>query len=252
MLPATIHEYRRLVLSPQGPRGALARLVAITVTMQIDSRSLETGAGAALIAERAGMSERATRTYLGQLVRDGWLTERTQGRGRDFWLKVRRLNIPDGLEVPARHAGSRSSRHPAPRAGSDPSCPPHPAPHAGSHSKSGRHPAPDAGLPARDDSTPCTGALGDPARRADDLVLRSSSKIVPNPARTPAREAGARARIEPEPDHGTARLDRIRKTIAGFPDYSDDDIAKLLKQFGVVSTDVAQLRATMSSQESAT
>jgi hypothetical protein len=170
MRPRTVHEYRNAVLSAEGPRTALAKLVAVTVAQLMDGETLESFHGAETIARCAGLSERAVRTYLGALVRDGWLTERTKRRGRDFWLKVRTAAIPEGH--PAHGAGSNGAGLPARGAGSK-------------ERDASPLPARGAGLPAADDTTPCISPHGDPARRAGDLDQKSCTDLgaaSPSPA----------------------------------------------------------------------
>ncbi len=193
-VPKSIHVWRSFLLSENGPSAPLARLIAVTISQDMDGRTLESFAGAARIAARSGLSERAVRKHLGELVRAGWLTERTKQHGRNYWLKVRKAAIPDGAFgalLPAQRAGSRD---PAPRAGSD-------AENEGLPARRAGLPAPCAGLPARDDTTPCTGAHGDPAPRAAYLVQRSSTYLEQDPERArPATLKGSRARKKtPEP-----------------------------------------------------
>lgn len=190
--PRNVHEYRNAVLSAHGPGSALGRLVAVTVAQLMDGKTLESYHGAETIAQCAGLSERAVRLHLAALVRDGWLEERTKGRGRDFWLKVRSATIPDGH--PASRAGSNGLSVGAARAGSrDPA-------------RDDGLPAADVGLPARGDTTPCRSALGHPAPRADDLVRRSCTDLVQDLGAAPplpaagagsaAQEAERRLRVD--------------------------------------------------------
>jgi hypothetical protein len=226
--PKTIHEFRAAILSPSGPDAALARLVAIALTMDMNSRSLESFAGAERIAERAGLSERATRTYLTELVRQGWIVERTRGRGRNYWAKIRRANIPESYALPAPRAGS-----PQRVDESLPAC------GAGSQAETTRLPEPPAGLPARDDTTACTGAFGDPARRAGDLDSDLGNYLDLDLARARALRDRRRARPEPRPLDHADLAKAVAKAAQELPDYSDEDLAKILH---VQPSDIAEVR----------
>lgn len=248
--PRSIHEYRDVVLSEHGPDHPLARLVALAVAGDMSSTTMECYSSAARIAARSGLSERAVRTRLAELVRTGWLTERTHSRGRSYWRKVRRAHIPDPV-----YDAYRQSRHPAPDAGShgdggDPArragSPPDPM---RDPARGAGLPAQHAGLPARDDVTPCTGAQGDPARRADDLESRSRVDL--------GRDLGARARDEgtrsadkstpsvprtarptrrERQDSPAERAARVRRALEIWPDSTAEQLATLTQ----VSVDEAR------------
>lgn len=115
----SIHDWRRALLSEHGPRQPLARLVALALAQCMDDRTSETFAGAEHIAMRTGLSERAVRTHLKSLCRDGWLTERIASQGRAHWRRIRRATIPTEVaangagsprQVPARDAGTHGHR----------------------------------------------------------------------------------------------------------------------------------------------
>lgn len=114
----TIHGWRKEILSERGPSTALARLVAVALSKHMNAQSCETFVGAELLAIDCRLSERAIRSQLQVLVREGWLNEETASRGRAHWRKVRRARLPVTLELPAPHAGTQQV--PAPRAGSPP------------------------------------------------------------------------------------------------------------------------------------
>jgi hypothetical protein len=172
-VPRNRHDYREAVLSVSGPSKSTARLVAIGLTMDMDAKSMETFVSAERLAERTGLSERAVRVALAALKTEGWITERTQGRGRNFWLKVRTAAIPSTSGEAAFNAGS----DPAPNAGSR-----HPAPNAG-------HPARSSGDPAQNDPTPCIKLQKDPAPGADYPGLRSRNDPEQDPGGNPAGAA---------------------------------------------------------------
>jgi hypothetical protein len=163
--PKSVHEYRKAVLSLNGPKSALARLVALTVAQNMDGKTLESYVGAKRISQEAAMSERAVRTHLAALSRDGWLHEHTKARGRDYWLKVRVAALPANAREPAADACSTeqdATRHPARDAPSR-----LPAADAGLPANGARHPA-DPG------ATACKSLRREPAPSAADLVLASS------------------------------------------------------------------------------
>jgi hypothetical protein len=103
--PNSRHEYRDAVLSEHGPSTSAARLVALALTADMDSTTLESYAGAERLATRSALSERTVRTALKALAVEGWIEERTKGRGRDCWLKIRRATLP--ARVAAIIAGSQ-------------------------------------------------------------------------------------------------------------------------------------------------
>lgn len=154
-----VHEYRKTVLSEKGPASPLARLVAIAVVQGVDGKTLESWESAETIARNSGLAERSVRKYLSELTREGWLAEFTKKRGRDYWLKIRTLQIPVGL--PAQDAGS----NPAQNAGS------------GLPARQAPLPANGASLPAADVATACKPASKDPAQLADALEQNSSSAL---------------------------------------------------------------------------
>jgi hypothetical protein len=117
------------VLSERGPSTSAARLVAIALTVDMDAKTLETFAGVELLAKRTALAERTTRTALHVLKAEGWITERTKGRGRDYALRIRRATFPPGLpamvaatqaaEVAAIAAGTQGNQVAATVAGTD-------------------------------------------------------------------------------------------------------------------------------------
>lgn len=110
----TLHQWRRAILATSGPRLALSRLVALALAQDMSSQTLETFVGAERLAAVTGLSERAVRTHLANLVAQGWLTEKTASRGQQHWRKVRRAAFPD---VAAVHAGSSRIEVPVAHAG---------------------------------------------------------------------------------------------------------------------------------------
>lgn len=162
----------------------------------MNSVSLESFAGADWIAILSGLKERAVRTNLQELVRAGWLTERTQRRGRDYWLKIRRAALPIGL--PAEAACSHKRKHPAANAGSH-------------DAREPRLPANKTGLRANGAATPCKLLHGHPAASAGDLVLEDLVKDL-------ALDLGAvgadrAASLPPAAAGSAAILDRIRDEV---------------------------------------
>lgn len=113
----TVHAWRQTILSDAWPNiSPLARLVALALAQHMNARTLETFVGAERVAMDTGLSERAVRSKLRELVTSGCIVEETASRGRAHWRKVRRANLPDSTEVPAR--GAATHEVPAPRAGS--------------------------------------------------------------------------------------------------------------------------------------
>ena len=195
--PRSIHEYRDVVLSADGPRSSAARLVAVTLAQVMDGKTFESFAGAEAIAVRSGLSVRAVRMHLPALARDGWLLERTKEKGRNFWLKIRTATIPLSLALPAYGAGSLNGNGHA-----------LPATPAGSRlpANGDRLPANGAGHPADSDATPCKSPHGDPAGGAWDLGRKSGTDPEQDPGRSgPAVPTGQPSRS----DRGSLRLSAI-------------------------------------------
>jgi hypothetical protein len=205
--PRTRHEYRNLVLSEHGPSTSSARLVAITLTQLMDSKTLESFAGAEKLASMAGVSERTVRTALKCLCAEGWIEERTKKRGRDFWLKIRRATFPAGLA--ASFAGSDEARHPAPVAASASGLPANDAGLA----------VTAAGLPANDSTTGGKTLQGHPATVAGDPVpeiLNIDPEQDPDGAAAPSPHAADSA--APRMSELAVELERQRaRRAAGLP-----------------------------------
>ena len=91
----SIREYRDLVLSVHGPTAASARLVALGLAKYMGDQSMSTFVSANKLAtEAVRMSERAVRTHIAALVRDGWIVESIEPSGQAHWRRLRQARIP--------------------------------------------------------------------------------------------------------------------------------------------------------------
>jgi hypothetical protein len=148
--PKSRRAFRDLILSDLGPTNSTARFVAVALIQRMDSASMESFASAECIAKLTGLGHRAVRNAFAKLVAEGWLVERTKERGRDYWLKIRRANIPTTVRLTAETGSSRERPQTAVLDTSQ-----------------------DARLPAQSGATHCQNAHGDPVPSADDPVPRS-------------------------------------------------------------------------------
>jgi hypothetical protein len=113
-----LREWRRLMLSTDGPDNHEGKLVAIAIAEKVDWEAFNTTVGAETIARETKLCERTVRNRIQELIRDGFLSAQPVGHGRRW--KLRELT----LRWPVRHAGHEDSR-PAPgtgHEGSRPAC----------------------------------------------------------------------------------------------------------------------------------
>lgn len=224
-----LHDWRRALLSEDGPTPAVARLVALALAQDMNANTLETFAGAERIARVTGLSERAVRKHLQGLTQQGWLTEKTASLGKAHWRKVRRAALPaevaergaatDEREVPERGAGTGEAERGAATCGQLPE------------------------VAANDDASGGKSLHGDPAPSAGYLVDLSRSDLgAPDPAPA-AAGSGARSGKAPVTVSPAELEAKVRVLIAGSQD--DASVAIQLRQYGMTADRVQAIRAGM-------
>lgn len=192
--------------------------MALAVAQRVDSNSLETIVGLALLAAMTGLSERSTRTHVRSLVNTGWLNESTASRGRAHWQKSRRLTFPHGFSVV--DSSAETIRVAANISGTQEV----PADFAGTSPKSTR-------LAANNVASAGKKASGVPANSAAYLVDLSRSDLgAASPVRAEARSAAnpsKRARAAPSPAEVDDKALKLRSS-----GISVADIVRQLSQYG--------------------
>jgi hypothetical protein len=204
----------QLVASEHGPPNPSTRLVLFVLALHMNKQGQNCYPSQARIARQTSLSERAVRHHLKLAERDGWLTVcNLERKGKRAWFVHQYTpKIPDAPRALLRREPGR--RVPAWLRAADP---------AGSRSEA----PPEHQRPANDAGTP--GNLCQNGRH--ELPTNLSLNLPLNIPETEPPQGGRLGCVveklngKPAPEPEAIRTERIRKAIAGLPDFDDDGIA---------------------------
>jgi len=175
--PVDVYAWRNAILSEDGPASPVARVALMALSLHMKADGTGAWPSQALVAARAGISERSVRRHLERAERDGWL-ERSRVRrakGRAWYRTEYAACVPDAVyaTLPERpwEADPKWRRQGAPVA----------ATRGNGRPKNAQEPANGAGQPVTQARVPANGGNDDrPSFGRLTLPLNSSKNFPKN------------------------------------------------------------------------